>query len=200
MSLRERIRAGEDPRSAVEHDLRAPLSVIAGYAELLRDRDDPGIRLEASQQLMAACERLSALVGEIAELVGAARAPVARRDRPAAQRRILIADDDAALRSLLRATLSPDAFQIAEAADGEEALELIAALPPDVLLLDWRMPGASGGEVLRRVAEEYPQVAVIVLTAERDPACRDEVAALGATFLTKPFSPTRLLRLLDELA
>lgn len=89
-------------------------------------------------------------------------------------RTILIADDDAALRELLRAALEAAGYRVVEAADGVEALQLAAHERPDLLILDISMPRLDGWAVLRQL-EAQPATAglpVIVLTAvatdERD--------------------------------
>lgn len=200
MSLADRIREGEDVRAAVEHDLRNPLTVITGYAELLRARDDEQTRLEAADMLVEAVARINDVVREIGDIVAASvQRQAASSTRSGARRTILIVDDDVALRSLIRSTLSPEEFDIIEASDGQEALGLIAARPPDLVLLDWNMPRASGGEVLERLAREHPAVGAVVITAEQGGGPRQQVSSLGGHLLTKPFSPTELLRLVDDL-
>ena len=113
--------------------------------------------------------------------------------------RILIIDDDEALRRLLRTTLDEE-FEIAEAADGHLGLELVETFRPELVLLDWRMPGRWGSEVLDEVREKYPALPVIVLTAEQKPQHRQLAEHLGAdAFLTKPFSPLELLAAVERL-
>lgn len=118
-------------------------------------------------------------------------------------RRILIVDDDASVRSLLRNTLPEVEYEILEAADGAEALTQFRAEAPDLILLDWRMPGMGGSSVLDAVKDQHPQLPVIVLTSEVQDHHRALAETLGVdSFLTKPFSPLELLetieRLLDE--
>ena len=117
-----------------------------------------------------------------------------------AGRRVMIVDDDASVRSLLRLTLPAEGFEILEAADGADAISLLACETPDLVLLDWQMPGASGAEVLGTLRRRLPDVSVIVLTASIERAERDRAAALGAdAFLTKPFSPLELLSEIERL-
>jgi DNA-binding response OmpR family regulator len=114
--------------------------------------------------------------------------------------RVMIVDDDASVRALLRMTLPADGFDVVEAGDGEEALALLDQSVPDLVLLDWVMPGASGEAVLRELKGRRPDVPVIVLTAEQEPRYRELADSLGAdTFLTKPFSPLQLLGELERL-
>jgi two-component system, OmpR family, phosphate regulon response regulator PhoB len=114
--------------------------------------------------------------------------------------RILIADDDESVRSLLKATLPEDDYEVIEARDGDEALELIAGQPPDLVLLDWKMPGKAGAHVLDEVKHNHPDLPVVVLTAEHQPPHRALAEALGVdVFLTKPFSPLQLLDTVERL-
>ncbi len=84
--------------------------------------------------------------------------------------RLLIIDDHEMVREGLKAMLvtEPDFSIVGDAADAEQALELIERLHPDVALLDVRLPGASGIEVCRTVSEHYPETAVIILTTFTD--------------------------------
>ncbi|MEV0095167.1 response regulator transcription factor [Streptomyces sp. NPDC050738] len=102
--------------------------------------------------------------------------------------RVIVADDQAAVREPLAAVLglADDIDVVAAAADGTEVLAAVAAQPVDVVLMDLRMPVMDGIETTRRLTEEHPSVAVVVLTTFAD----DEsiLAALGAGargYLTK---------------
>ena len=102
---------------------------------------------------------------------------------------ILIADDDAAIRRLLAASLRKQGYRIAAACDGREALDAMAAGEADLVLLDLRMPNVTGWEVLaeRSSRPELQKIPVIVLTAELGADVpnvhQDGVCAV----LTKPF-------------
>lgn len=95
--------------------------------------------------------------------------------------RVLIVDDEPDLCLLLRTMLTLDQrFEIAgEGTDGGEALALFEQLRPDVLLLDQRMPVLTGLDVARRVLDEHPDQAVILLSAYLNDAVKAEAAALG---------------------
>ncbi|HET6858670.1 MAG TPA: response regulator transcription factor [Streptomyces sp.] len=84
--------------------------------------------------------------------------------------RVVVADDQAAVREPLAAVLglSEDIDVVAAAADGSEVLTAVAAGPVDVVLMDLRMPVMDGIETTRRLSEEYPEVAVVVLTTFAD--------------------------------
>ncbi len=113
---------------------------------------------------------------------------------------ILIADDEEAARSSLGQILLDDGYQVTQAADGQEALRLVAREAPDVLLTDLRMPGMDGQELLSRVRQGYPEVDVVVMTAHG--TIRSAVRALrdGAEdYLTKPIDVEELEHLLVRL-
>ena len=114
--------------------------------------------------------------------------------------RILIADDDETVRSLLRATLPDEGYDVLEACDGNEALQLIGREPLDLVLLDWHMPGRPGAQVLEELKRRHPALPVVVLTAEHQAPHRALAEALGVdVFLTKPFSPIGLLDTVERL-
>jgi CheY-like chemotaxis protein len=120
--------------------------------------------------------------------------------RPPVTFRVLIADDDATVRSLLRATLPEDGYDVLEACDGNEALQLIGQEPLDLVLLDWHMPGRRGAQVLEELKRRHPALPVVVLTAEHQAPHRARAEALGVdVFLTKPFSPIELLDTVERL-
>ncbi|MEX2210510.1 MAG: response regulator [Gaiellaceae bacterium] len=110
-------------------------------------------------------------------------------------RLILLVDDDASLRELLRATLPEDDYEVIEAGDARGALAAIDGQDVDLVVLDWRLPDGTGGDVLAHVKAQRPDLPVIVLTAE----ARVEAEQADA-FLRKPFSPLALLDLVDVLA
>jgi CheY-like chemotaxis protein len=114
---------------------------------------------------------------------------------------VLIVDDDPFIRRLIATTLEDvSAFEVRQAADGEQAIEVAAADPPAIVFLDIDMPRLDGIAACRRLRDNHgPDTRIVMLTA----AGREQTAAAldaGADlFLTKPFSPLDLLRLVDEL-
>jgi DNA-binding NtrC family response regulator len=108
--------------------------------------------------------------------------------------KILITDDNLMNRRLLAAVFESQGFQIRLAESGEEALKEIAAELPSVLLLDLRMPGMDGLEVLRKAKEVAPQLPVILLTAHGDLPDAVQAIKLGAyDFLARPINNDKLV-------
>ncbi len=110
---------------------------------------------------------------------------------------VLIVDDDASIRTLLAFVFHDDGFDVAEAADGREAIEALRTSPPALMILDLMMPEVDGVAVLRARQEQRLAggTRILVLTAKTD--SRDMVWCweLGADeYLTKPVDPDRLLR------
>jgi len=108
--------------------------------------------------------------------------------------RILLVDDESAIRRALRPPLLELGFEVVEAIRGEEALQTLRASAFDVVLLDINMPGIGGMETLRRIRAVAPRLPVLMLTV-RD-AEEEKVAALeeGADdYVTKPFSIRELI-------
>ena len=107
--------------------------------------------------------------------------------------RILVADDEPAVREALERVLRLEGFEVALARDGREAVRTQTALPADAVLLDVLMPQLDGLEVCRRLRDTGDRTPVLMLTA-RD-AIADRVDGLDAgadDYLTKPFGPGEL--------
>ncbi len=96
--------------------------------------------------------------------------------------RVVLVDDHALVRRGVRAWLEEagDIEVVAEAADGERAIELVAAHRPDVLVTDIEMPGLSGIELTRRVALEFPDTKVLVLSIHKQKEFATKALAAGA--------------------
>ncbi|MAN51287.1 MULTISPECIES: phosphate regulon transcriptional regulator PhoB [unclassified Marinimicrobium] len=113
-----------------------------------------------------------------------------------AGRRILIVDDEAAIRDMLRVALEMADYECLEASNAQEALELIVDERPDLVLLDWMMPGTSGVELARRLKREEvtAEVPIIMLTAKGEEDNKIQGLEVGADdYITKPFSPRELV-------
>jgi two-component system, OmpR family, response regulator MprA len=114
--------------------------------------------------------------------------------------RLLVADDDQALRAALERALRFEGYAVALAADGDEVISQVRAHPPDLVVLDLAMPGTSGVEACRRLRAEGNHVPVLMLTARDGVSAR--VAGLDAgadDYLVKPFALQELLARLRAL-
>jgi len=110
---------------------------------------------------------------------------------------ILIVDDDASIRTMLAFVFDDAGYTVVEAADGQEALDALAADAPALMVLDLMMPGIDGVEVLRRRQRELlaPNTRVLILTAKLDTQDAVWCWELGADeYVTKPVDPDVLLR------
>ncbi|MET9558391.1 response regulator transcription factor [Streptomyces sp. NPDC006645] len=117
--------------------------------------------------------------------------------------RVIVADDQAAVREPLAAMLglSPDIDVVAAAADGYEVLTAVAAQPVDVVLMDLRMPRMDGTEATRRLTEEHPEVAVVVLTTFADDDSILSALSAGARgYLTKNSGRQDIIRAIRAAA
>lgn len=117
-------------------------------------------------------------------------------------KRVLIAEDEAAIREFVVINLRRGGYEVLEAGDGEEALELYDSCGGeiDIALLDVMMPNVDGLEVCRRLREKNKNIGIIMLTAKTQEM--DKVTGLmtGADdYVTKPFSPTELVARIDAV-
>ena len=106
---------------------------------------------------------------------------------------ILLVDDEPIVREVVERYLRQDGFDVAAAADGDEALRRFAAARPDLVLLDLMLPGVDGLEVCRRIRAQS-NVPIIMLTAKADEV--DTIIGLGVgadDYVAKPFSPRELV-------
>jgi ribonuclease P protein subunit RPR2 len=116
--------------------------------------------------------------------------------------RILLVDDDAGLRALLRTTFEAVDVELEEAEDAPGAMEAVRKNRPDVVVLDVRMPGGSGLDLCRALKADPATNAIsVVLLTGSDGGTAESAAAAGAdAFLRKPFSPLELLSIVERLA
>jgi len=109
-----------------------------------------------------------------------------------ASKKILIVDDDAAIRRLLGGLLRND-YRMAEAASGEQAMEILPAFCPDLVLLDILMPGIDGYETCRRIKASRSDIQIVMISAISSPEQQLRAFEVGADdYLVKPFDPQDL--------
>jgi two-component system, OmpR family, KDP operon response regulator KdpE len=112
----------------------------------------------------------------------------------AAPLRVIVVDDEPAIRRFLRTSLRAEGYEIVEEETGEAALAEIRRRSPDLIMLDLGLPGVDGLEVIRRVRSTSSTVPIIVLTSRTDEAGKVEALDLGADdYVTKPFGVDELL-------
>lgn len=196
-------------------ELVVDFALAAGVKQLALFHHDPLRSDEALDRIVEACRRRVAASGGALDVFAAAEARVVElaerevaaavvagpmppaaatsaRQEPPAAKTILIVDDDPDIIGLLAVALRPEGFRLLSAGDGDTALEITRTERPDLLLLDWNMPGRDGLEVCRALrADPDPQlrqVPVVFLTAQAEAEDTAAGFAAGATdYLTKPF-------------
>ena len=108
--------------------------------------------------------------------------------------RILVVDDESAIRRALRPPLVQLGFHVSEASRGEEALQMLRTTTYDAVLLDVNMPGIGGVETLRRIRSFAPRLPILMLTVRDKEEEKVEALDLGADdYVTKPFSTRELV-------
>ena len=116
--------------------------------------------------------------------------------------RVLVIDDEAAIRLLCRVNLEAEQMVVDEAADGRAGLEQARNTRPDVILLDVMMPGLDGWQVAEELVadERTKDIPIVFLTARADFRDRERgLQAGGIAYLTKPFNPVELAALIEDL-
>jgi CheY-like chemotaxis protein len=117
-------------------------------------------------------------------------------------KRILIVEDKATSRELLRSVLEQQGYLVDEAGDGEEALRKISAQPPNLVLMDLQMPARDGYEVVQELRKDprLQQMPVVAVTASAMQGVREKVLAAGFTsYITKPVSLVQLRQEVSRL-
>jgi two-component system response regulator MprA len=113
---------------------------------------------------------------------------------------VLVVDDDPKLQRMLQRTLAYEGFQVRSATNGYEALAQVQAQRPDVMVLDWLMPGLDGLGVLERLRTAGDKTLILMLTARDAVENRVEGLESGADdYLVKPFAPAELLARIHAL-
>ena len=191
------------------HDLRSPLNQIIGYSEMLAEDAQVDERPAAVTDLTRIAEagrRVLLLLEEnfttgedggdsTTQTDGAQPVPVVTRHSPVQPGRILVVDDDAANRDVLSRRLRMQGHTVATASSGQNALDLMASTPYDVVLLDIMMPDMDGYEVLGHIKsnDRLQHIPVIMISALSEVQSVVRCIDAGAEdYLTKPFDPVLL--------
>jgi CheY-like chemotaxis protein len=162
------------------HDLNNIAFVIGGYAQRLEETIDASDqRREDVDAILAAVQRLA----EVVERVRSLGAPTATRAR-----RIFLVEDEPAVRELLRHALVRRGYEVEIGCSGDEGLALCDALdPPDLLITDLILPGATGPAIAERLRQRAPGVKVLLMSGYAEHPLLDAAHAAGEPCLVKPF-------------
>lgn len=117
-------------------------------------------------------------------------------------RKILIVDDEAPIRDMLRIALEMAGYNVYEAGNAQQAHAMIIDIAPNLILLDWMLPGTSGVELARRLKKDEltSGIPIIMLTAKGEEDNKIQGLEIGADdYITKPFSPRELVARLKAL-
>lgn len=109
-------------------------------------------------------------------------------------RSVLVADDAALMRMILRDVLRSEGYAVFEAVNGRDAVERFSEVRPDVVVLDITMPEMDGLAAMKEILDRDPGARVIIVSAQlRSDVCDGAMAFGAADFIAKPFLPQRLL-------
>src|SRR5690606_27893536 len=185
----DRCRTGEDRRTFLYHP--GPGHRAGRVGGQIRD---PGPRWRLSAAQSGGARHLG---GTRAARAASCRGRAAGMTGP----RILLVEDDRALREALADTLMLGGYDYLEAADGEQALALLQRHSVAMVVSDVNMPGMDGHALLRALRERYPQLPVLLMTAYGTVQNAVEAMRVGAVdYLVKPFEPSALLTLVAQHA
>lgn len=117
--------------------------------------------------------------------------------------RVLVVDDSAVIRELIKVNLELEGIEVVTCADGEEALRLVLEVRPDAITMDVVMPRLNGLDAAERIRSdpETADIPIVVVTARAGQADLDRARDIGVEgYLTKPFEPAELVGLVGRLA
>lgn len=115
------------------------------------------------------------------------------------QKKILIVDDQNGIRILLMELFGNEGYQMYQAANGKAALEVVEQDSPDLVLLDMKIPGMDGLEILKHIKSTHPQIKVIMMTAYGELDIIKQAKDLGAiSHFTKPFDIDEMRNVVDQ--
>ncbi len=203
-----------DSARRIAHDLNNVAFVISGYAQQIEESLAKDHNLQGDvQQILAEIPRLTAIVDRIRSLdpaetetssdliIGAAPMPAMTSHTP----RILLVEDEPAVRDLLRHALERRGYHVDIGATGAEGLALCDELePPDLLITDLILPGATGPVIVEKLRQRAPAVKVLLMSGYAEHPLLDAAHAAGEPCLVKPFElasfSETVARLLGEAA
>jgi two-component system response regulator (stage 0 sporulation protein F) len=117
-----------------------------------------------------------------------------------AKRKVLIVDDEAGIVQEIKEFLTEEGYEVHTADTAKAGIRLIEEIRPDVILIDVKLPDASGTDVLRACKEKSPTTKTIMVTGYVDQNVMDEAELIGRdTFLQKPFNLVRIVEEIEKL-
>jgi CheY-like chemotaxis protein len=176
------------------HDLNNISFVISGYAQRLEetiDHTDP--RRDDVEAILATVPRLAEIIERVRNLGTSAAAA-------SPQRRILLVEDEPSVRELLRQVLTRRGYHVDAGCTGAEGLALCESLdPPDLLITDLILPGATGAAIVERLRQRAPGVKVLLMSGYADHPLLDAAHAAGDPCLVKPFEISAFSETVQQL-
>jgi CheY-like chemotaxis protein len=179
-------------RAAMDHTYPQPRDIDAPDLRLDRPGDHSG-DATIERRAVPVTQQRATSVDEIGRVIVADAD--ARPTRTADRMRVLVADDEPITRMLVKLLLERDHYEVLEATNGRQAVEIAAREQPDLTLIDLNMPEMDGYEAIRRMRTDVSLAAmpIIVLTGEESPVIEHRVLELGADdYVVKPFEPAVL--------
>src|SRR5882724_6158315 len=182
---------------------KSKVSVVAPSPAFVAAFADHGISWD-SEAAASGADRPPELEAAPVAAAPAAPADAAPADAaPSLMKRILTIDDSKTMRDMLMLTLSSNGFEVLQAVDGLDGLDVLGREMVDVVITDINMPKLDGYGVIQHMRErpEYDDLPILVLTTESDNEKKERARKLGATgFIIKPFNPTGLVDVLRKVA
>ena len=186
----------DTPARRLAHDLNNVAFVISGYAQRLEEsipESDP--RREDVNAILTAAPRLVEIVARIRALGSSAAGEEVRR-----QPRILLVEDEPSVRELLRAVLTRRGYHVDIGCTGDEGLALCDSLePPDLLITDLIMPGATGPVIAERLRLRAPNAKVLLMSGYAEHPLLEAAHAAGEPCLVKPFEMSQFSETVQRL-
>jgi len=194
-----------DSARQIAHDLNNIAFVISGYAQRIEEELPKADPLQQDlQAILGEIPRLTAVVDRIRSLGGEPPDPVYPSEQvvhaTSSKPRILLVEDEAAVRELLRLALERRGYHVDTGCTGAEGLELCDTLaPPDLLITDLILPGATGPVIVERMRRRAPDVKVLLMSGYAEHPLLEAVHSAGEPILVKPFEIASFSETVDRL-
>lgn len=116
--------------------------------------------------------------------------------------KVLLVDDSSSMRAVLGTLLTNEGYEIVGSLpSGDKLLNAVAALKPDIVCLDYNLPGRDGLDLLQELRDSFPEVAVVMITGDLEPSLYNRAVDIGtAGFLRKPFKPLEIAGLMGQVS